>query len=155
MWPFGELSRLRARVAELDRLSGELAIRLARQEAATQLVESTLAIERRAATTALRQATHQVRVAEKRATEAEASLAVARHDFDRMTKHLTNTLIRTKEIGGWPLADPPTPKPAQPARPAFEDAIDPGELEAFLAAAAEVGVGEAEATQMFRTEKGY
>lgn len=99
-----------------------------------------------------------LRLAERHAHEADTALAIERHEAFRMVRHLTNMLLRAKEIGAYPLQTSAEEKAetVTDSRPqTFEEAIDPGELEAVIAAGLSYGISKEEAIKLLKREKGF
>ena len=105
----------------------------------------------------LREMARRMQSAERRAAEAESALSIERHDNSRTVRHLINSVLRAKEIGAYPLPVDKADKPAAASHRelTFEESVDPGELEAVIAAGAAAGVSRDEAIAFLRKEKGF
>lgn len=94
--------------------------------------------------------------AEQRATSAEASLDIERHENNRMIRHLTNAFLRSKAIGAFPLqAEKPSPAITGPdSEQLVPVELDQGELDALIAVGEQYGVSPRDAENVLRKEKG-
>lgn len=95
--------------------------------------------------------------AEHRVQELEGLLAIERSENRRSERHWANMFLRSK------LGANSFPLPAQPAKAAtpaggllepVPEEIDPGELEALVAAGEAYGVSALEAENMLRAQRG-
>lgn len=92
-----------------------------------------------------------IAVAEARATKAEESLELERHENRLAERHWSNQLLRAKQ--SFPLAEakstpPPPPRTIRPV-------IDPGELAALEAEAVRRGIDPREAEKVLLAEQGF
>lgn len=83
----------------------------------------------------------------------QEALALERAENRRVERHWANMFLRRMQT--FPV--PPTPSVAPPVTNDFTPVppdLDLGELEAFIAAGAEMGVSADEATRLLRMERG-